>query len=182
MRLATILLLSLCAASVSAADCKSTDIDATQKRLLGANENICETYKGKVLLVTNVASQCGFTPQYEGLEKLYRTYQDRGLVVLGFPSGDFGGQEFASDGEIQEFCKLNFGVSFPMFSKSSVKGDAANPLFKTLSSKTGKQPSWNFNKYLVGRDGKVIAHYPSKVTPDNAELTKAIEAELAKAG
>jgi glutathione peroxidase len=116
------------------------------------------------------------------LEKLYRSYKDQGLVVLGFPSGDFGGQEFASDGEIQEFCKLNFGVSFPMFSKSSVKGDTANPLFKTLSSKTGKQPSWNFNKYLVGRDGKVIAHYPSKVTPDNAELAKAIEAELAKAG
>jgi glutathione peroxidase len=182
MRFLTLLLLALCAAPVFAADCKSTDIDATQKRLLGADENICETYKGKVLLVTNVASQCGFTPQYEGLEKLYRTYKDRGLVVLGFPSADFGGQEFATDGEIQEFCKLNFGVSFPMFSKSVVKGDAANSLFKTLSSKTGKQPSWNFNKYLVGRDGKVIAHYPSKVTPDNAELAKAIEAELAKAG
>lgn len=180
MRFATLLLLSLCAPAAFAIDCKSTDIDATQKRLLGANENVCETYGGKVLLVTNVASQCGFTPQYEGLEKLYQTYKDRGLVVLGFPSGDFGGQEFDSDGEIQEFCKLNFGVSFPMFSKSSVKGDAANPLFKTLATKTGKQPSWNFNKYLVGRDGKVIAHFPSKVAPDNAELTKAIETALQK--
>ncbi len=182
MRLFTLSLLALCAAPVFAADCKSTDIDATHQRLLGAKENICETYTGKVILVTNVASQCGFTPQYEGLEKLYKTYKDRGLVVLGFPSGDFGGQEFASDGEIQEFCKLNFGVTFPMFSKSSVKGDNANVLFKTLSSKTGKQPSWNFNKYLVGRDGKVIAHFGSKTTPESAELTKAVEAALTKSG
>lgn len=182
MRFATILLLSLCAAPVFAADCKSTDIDSSHKRLLGANENICETYHGKVLLVTNVASKCGFTPQYEGLEKLYRDYKDRGLVVLGFPSGDFGGQELASDGEIQEFCKLNFGVTFPLFSKSSVKGEHANALFKALSAKTGKQPAWNFNKYLIGRDGKVIAHFGSRVTPESTELTKAIEAELGKAG
>jgi glutathione peroxidase len=182
MRAYLLLALACFTAPVVAADCKSTDIDATHQRLLGAKENICETYSGRVILVTNVASQCGFTPQYEGLEKLYRTYKDKGLVVLGFPSGDFGGQEFASDGEIQEFCKLNFGVSFPMFSKSSVKGDNANPLFKTLSTKTGKQPSWNFNKYLVGRDGKVIAHFPSKVTPDSAELTKAVETALATSG
>jgi len=180
MRIATIVLLVLCAGPAVAADCKSTDIDATHQRLLGKNENVCEAYGGKVLLVTNVASQCGFTPQYEGLENLYRTYKDRGFVVLGFPSGDFGGQEFASDGEIQEFCKLNFGVSFPLFSKSSVKGANANALFKTLSAKTGQQPSWNFNKYLVGRDGKVIAHFPSKVAPDSAELTKALESALAK--
>jgi glutathione peroxidase len=182
MRFATLLLLSLCAAPVLAADCESTDINTSHKRLLGADENICETYQGKVLLVTNVASKCGFTPQYEGLEKLYRDYKDRGLVVLGFPSGDFGGQELASDGEIQEFCKLNFGVTFPLFSKSSVKGENANALFKTLSAKTGQQPGWNFNKYLVGRDGKVIAHFGSRVTPDSAELTKAIEAELGKSG
>lgn len=182
MRVALLLLMSVCAAPAFAADCKSTDIDTAHKRLLGAEENICETYSGKVLLVTNVASKCGFTPQYEGLEKLYRDYKNRGLVVLGFPSGDFGGQELASDGEIQEFCKLNFGVTFPLFSKSSVKGDNANSLFKTLSAKTGKQPAWNFNKYLVGRDGKVIAHFGSRVAPDSAELTKAIEAALAKTG
>ena len=182
MRFVTIILLSLCATPVLAADCASTDINTTHKRLLGADENICQTYKGKVLLVTNVASKCGFTPQYEGLESLYRSYKDKGLVVLGFPSGDFGGQELASDGEIQEFCKLNFGVSFPLFSKSSVKGENANPLFKTLSTKTGKQPSWNFNKYLVGRDGKVIAHFPSKVEPNSAEITKAIESALAASG
>jgi len=180
MRAAMFLLLSLCAAPLFAADCKSTDINTTHKRLLGADENICQTYSGKVLLVTNVASKCGFTPQYEGLEKLYRDYKDRGLVVLGFPSGDFAGQELATDGGIQEFCKLNFGVTFPMFSKSSVKGENANALFKTLSARTGQQPSWNFNKYLVGRDGKVIAHFGSKVTPQSAELTKAIEAALGK--
>jgi glutathione peroxidase len=183
MRFATIALLgamSMFAAPAFAADCKNSDLNATHQRLLGAKENICETYSGKVVLVTNVASQCGFTPQYEGLEKLYKSYKERGLVVLGFPSGDFGGQEFASDGEIQEFCKLNFGVTFPMFSKSSVKGDNANPLFKTLAAKTGKQPAWNFNKYLVGRDGKVIAHFGSRTTPDSAELTKAIDEALAK--
>ena len=182
MRIVLFMVLSLCAAPLFAADCKSTDIDATHKRLLGADENICETSRGRVLLVTNVASKCGFTPQYEGLEKLYRDYKDRGLVVLGFPSGDFAGQELASDSEIQEFCKLNFGVTFPMFSNSSVKGANANPLFKTLSTKTGKQPAWNFNKYLVGRDGKVIAHFGSRVAPDSSELTKAIEAALAKSG
>ena len=180
MRFATVVLLSLCAAPVFAADCATSDTNTTHKRLLGADENICQTYSGKVLLVTNVASKCGFTPQYEGLEKLYRSYKDQGLVILGFPSGDFGGQELASDAEIQEFCKLNFGVSFPLFSKSSVKGENANALFKTLSAKTGKQPNWNFNKYLVGRDGKVIAHFPSKVEPNSAELTKAIEAALGK--
>lgn len=178
MRVVTTLLLSLCAFSVWAADCRSTDIDVTHKRLLGPEENLCETYGGQVLLVTNVASKCGFTPQYEGLEKLYQTYKDRGLVVLGFPSGDFANQELESDSEIQEFCKLNYGVTFPMFSKSSVKGDQANALFKRLSAKTGKEPNWNFNKYLVGRDGKVIGHFGSRVEPTSDELKQAIEAAL----
>jgi glutathione peroxidase len=181
MRAATIVVLGLLAMDAQALDCAATDIDATQRRLLGGPENICETYHGKVLLVTNVASHCGFTPQYEGLEKLYKQNKDKGLVVLGFPSGDFKEQEFASDAEIAEFCKLNFGVSFPMFTRSSVKGEQANPLFKKLITKTGKEPGWNFNKYLVGRDGKVIAHFDSKVEPDSPELTKAIETALAKA-
>lgn len=165
-----------------ALDCASTDIDATQRRLLGGPENICETYGGKVLLVTNVASHCGFTNQYEGLERLYTANKDKGLVVLGFPSGDFKDQEFDSDEEIAEFCKLNFGVSFPMFTRSAVKGDAANPLFKKLIAQTGQEPGWNFNKYLVGRDGKVIAHFDSKVEPESPELKKAIAAALAKDG
>jgi glutathione peroxidase len=172
---------ALYAGQAAAIDCASSDINASQRRLLGAAENVCENYGGKVILVTNVASHCGFTPQYEGLEKLYKGYKDKGLVVLGFPSGDFGGQEFEEEAQIAEFCKVNFGVSFPLFSKSSVKGDQANPLFKSLIAKTGQEPGWNFSKYLVGRDGKVIAHYTSKVTPDSPELTKAIEAELAKA-
>ncbi len=180
MRVTALAMLSLFAASAGAIDCASTDIDASQRRLLGPSENICQTYGGKVLLVTNVASHCGFTRQYEGLEKLYKAYEGKGLVVLGFPSGDFAGQEFQDEAEIVKFCKQNFGVTFPMFSRSSVKGDAANPLFKELTAKTGKAPTWNFNKYLVGRDGKVIAHFDSKVEPDSAELTKAIEAALAK--
>jgi glutathione peroxidase len=178
MRCALLALLALFAIDVSALDCASTDIDASQRRLLGPSENICQTYGGKVLLVTNVASHCGFTPQYEGLEKLYKENKDKGLVVLGFPSGDFKQQEFESEEQIAEFCKMNFGVTFPMFSKSSVKGEQANPLFKKLIAKTGQEPGWNFNKYLVGRDGKVIAHFGSKVEPGSPELTKAIQAAL----
>ena len=180
MRTAIAILFALCASQAGAIDCASSDIDASQRRLLGPSENVCKNYGGKVLLVTNVASHCGYTPQYEGLEKLYKTYKDQGLVVLGFPSGDFGGQEFEDEAEIAKFCKVNFGVSFPMFSKSSVKGAQANPLFMKLIAKTGEEPAWNFNKYLVGRDGKVIAHYTSKVAPDNPELLMAVEAELGK--
>jgi len=179
MRIAVAIGLCLFSITGLALDCAQTDIDAEQKRLLGAPENICKSYGGKVLLVTNVASHCGFTHQYEGLERLYRDYKDEGLVVLGFPSGDFRDQEFGSDAEIAEFCKLNFGVSFPMFTRSSVKGDDANPLFKKLIAKTGKEPGWNFNKYLVGRDGRVIAHFDSKVEPDSPELLQAIKAALA---
>jgi glutathione peroxidase len=180
MRAVILAVLSFVAINAQALDCASTDIDASQRRLLGEPENICQTYGGKVLLVTNVASHCGFTPQYEGLEQLYKENKDKGLVVLGFPSGDFKDQEFESDEKIAEFCKLNFGVSFPMFTRSSVKGDQANPLFKKLIAKTGKEPGWNFNKYLVGRDGKVIAHFDSKVEPDSPEIAKAVAAALAE--
>ncbi len=170
------------AASQAAAVCKSPLLDKTEKRLLGKSENLCEAYAGKVVLVVNTASQCGYTPQYEGLEALYKTYKDKGLVVLGFPSDQFGGQEFADDQEIAKFCKANFGVSFPMFTKTDVKGDKVNPLFKDLIATTGKTPSWNFNKYLIGRDGKAVLHYGSDTKPQSADLTKAIEAELAKTG
>lgn len=171
--------LMLTSVSVPAAlDCPATDVNVEMRRLLGKPENVCQSYGGKVMLIVNVASHCGFTSQYEGLEKLYATYKDQGLVVLGFPSADFGGQEFEKEEEIAKFCKANFGVSFPMFGRSSVKGEQANPLFKTLSAKTGEAPGWNFNKYLVGRDGKVIAHFPSGAKPDGAEMRKAIEAAL----
>jgi glutathione peroxidase len=178
MRLDLVAVFGMFAMNANALDCASTDIDASQRRLLGASENICDVYGGKVLLVTNVASHCGFTNQYEGLEKLYKENKEKGLVVLGFPSGDFKDQEFESEAQIAEFCKMNFGVTFPMFSKSSVKGDQANPLFKKLITKTGEEPGWNFNKYLIGRDGKVIAHFGSKVEPDSPQLTQAIQAAL----
>ncbi len=170
------------AASQAFAVCQSPLLDKDAKRLLGKTENLCERYAGKVVLVVNTASQCGYTPQYEGLEALYKTYKDQGLVVLGFPSDQFGGQEFGDDQEIAKFCKANFGVSFPLFAKTAVKGSEANPFFKDLTAATGQPPSWNFNKYLIGRDGKTVQHYGSKTQPQAAELVKAVEAALSKAG
>ena len=140
-------------------------------------QSLCQ-YAGKVLLVVNTASYCGFTPQYEGLEKLHARYRDRGLVVLGFPSNDFA-QEKASNKEIADFCENTFGVKFPMFGKSAVRGSDANPLFRQLAAQTGKAPSWNFNKYLIGRDGKVLAHYGSTTRPDDPAFVKAVEQQLA---
>lgn len=177
MRALFLAALLFAAPAVHAADCAGSDLNTDQRRLLGQNENLCQTYGGKAVLVVNVASKCGYTPQYEGLEKIYQTYKDRGLVVLGFPSGDFMGQEFGEEEEIAKFCKVNYGVTFPLYGKSSVKGKDANPLFKTLAAKS-EAPGWNFNKYLVGRDGKLVEHYGSKVKPDNADLVKAIEAAL----
>jgi glutathione peroxidase len=141
-------------------------------------QNLCQ-YAGKVLLVVNTASKCGFTPQYEGLEALNAKYGPQGLVVLGFPSGDFGGQELKDSKEIADFCFNTYGVKFPMFSKSSVKGSAANPLYVQLIQATGKTPGWNFHKYLVGRDGKPLGSYGSNVTPTAPTLVAEIEKALA---
>ena len=138
---------------------------------------LCQ-YAGKVLLVVNTASYCGFTPQYKGLEALYGQYKDRGLVVLGFPSNDFA-QEKGSNKEIADFCENTFGVKFPMFGASSVRGEAANPLFKQLAAQTGREPKWNFYKYLVGRDGRVVASYTSMTAPQDKDLVQAIEKQLA---
>ena len=137
---------------------------------------LCQ-YAGKVLLVVNTASYCGYTPQYKGLEALYDKYKGRGLVVLGFPSNDFE-QEKGSNKEIAEFCENTYGVKFPMFAASHVKGAKANAFFRQLSKATGQEPEWNFYKYLVGRDGKVLAVYPSKVAPDSPELLAAIEKQI----
>ena len=135
-------------------------------------------YAGKVSLVVNVASQCGFTPQYAGLEKLYAEQKARGVVVLGFPSNDFGGQEPGSPEEIAMFCKKNYGVTFPLFSKVVTKvGPEQSPIYAFLG-KGGQLPSWNFAKYVVGKDGKVLAFFPSKVTPESKELHDAIDAAL----
>jgi len=140
-------------------------------------------YRGKVLLIVNVASKCGFTRQYAGLEKLYQDYQDQGLVVLGFPANNFMRQEPGENDEIESFCKLNFGVDFPLFAKISVRGKDINPLFAWLTSKqenpefAGKV-SWNFNKFLISRDGRLINRFDSRVEPRSDQLVKAIEAAL----
>ena len=137
------------------------------------------SYKGKVTLVVNVASKCGYTPQYDGLEKLHKELAPKGFAVLGFPSNDFGGQEPGTAAEIQEFCRLTYGVTFPMFEKSVTKaGPGQSPIYAYLGQ-TGNLPAWNFSKYLIGKDGKVIAFYPSKVKPDAPELRDAIAKALA---
>ncbi|MBA2962938.1 MULTISPECIES: glutathione peroxidase [Ramlibacter] len=141
-------------------------------------QNLCQ-YAGKVLLVVNTASYCGFTPQYQGLEALYGRYRERGLVVLGFPSNDFA-QETGSNREIADFCESTFGVKFPMFGKSAVRGRDANPLFKELAARTGRAPAWNFHKYLVARDGTVVAQYSSLTAPDDRAFVAAIENLLAR--
>ena len=141
-----------------------------------APQNLCQ-YAGKVVLVVNTASYCGYTKQYEGLEKLYAKYGSRGLVVLGFPSNDFK-QEAESAKEIADLCYNTYGVKFPMFAKTVVSGPNANPLHASLAKQTGKEPKWNFTKYLIGRDGKVIEYFPSKVAPEDAQLVSKIEAAL----
>ena len=137
-------------------------------------------YQGKVLLVVNTASQCGYTPQYEGLEKLYKRYKDKGLVVMGFPSNDFGAQEPGSNKEIAQFCEVNYGVSFPMFSKSPVAKGAVNPFYQKLAQASGSRPQWNFHKYLVDRKGEKVLAYESGVEPGDAKLVKEIERLLAQ--
>ena len=141
-------------------------------------QNLCQ-YAGKVVLVVNTASYCGFTNQYEGLEALYAKYGSKGLVVLGFPSNDFGKQEPGNSKEIADFCYNTYGVKFPMFAKSVVSGPAPNPLYADLIKQTGKTPAWNFHKYLIDRHGKVVDSFPSKVTPDDKKLVGAVEKALA---
>jgi glutathione peroxidase len=138
------------------------------------------TYKGKIALVVNVASQCGYTPQYEGLEALYKKYKDKGFVILGFPANNFGGQEPGSNAEIKTFCTRKFSVDFPMFSKISVKGSDQAPLYHYLTKTGGGEIQWNFTKFLVDRDGKVIQRFESAVEPGAPEMLKAVEAALAK--
>jgi glutathione peroxidase len=142
-----------------------------------APQNLCQ-YAGKVVLVVNTASYCGFTSQYEGLEALYAKYQPKGLVVLGFPSNDFGNQEPGDSKQIADFCFNTYGVKFPMFSKSSVSGKEANPLHAELAKITGTAPKWNFYKYLIDRNGNVVGSYNSRVAPNDAKLVGAIEKAL----
>lgn len=141
-------------------------------------QNLCQ-YSGKVLLVVNTASYCGFTSQYEGLEQLYARFKDKGLVVLGFPSNQFGSQEPGSSKEIADFCFNTYGVKFPMFAKSDVKGDNANALYVDLARATGTTPKWNFYKYVVDRSGKPVDSFSSLTTPNDGKLVKLLEKLLA---
>jgi glutathione peroxidase len=135
-------------------------------------------YKGKVALVVNVASKCGYTKQYKGLESLYREYKDKGFEILGFPSNDFGAQEPGTEAEIKSFCSLTYDVTFDMFSKVKVSGSDMTDAYKYLTETTGSQVKWNFNKFLVDKEGKVVKYYPSSVSPEDAELRKDIDALL----
>jgi glutathione peroxidase len=171
-------------------------------RINGAADTLA-AHKGKVLLVVNVASKCGLTPQYEGLEKLYQTYKDQGLEILGFPANDFGAQEPGSHEEIVEFCQLNYGVSFPLYAKAPVTGPEKQPLYAALIEEAptklgdvegmkerfkgyGMTPNedpevlWNFEKFLIGKDGSVVGRFAPAMTPQDPALVSAIEAELAK--
>src|SRR5210317_1503759 len=160
--------------------CQSALLDHDFRRLASTEEvNLCEAYSGKVLLVVNTASKCGNTPQYDGLEDLYSEYGEQGLVVLGFPSNDFMGQEPGTEEQIEEFCRLTYGVEFPMFEKTTVKGSDAHPFYASLAESAGTYPTWNFHKYLIGRDGQVIAEFSPRTQPDNAELVSAIQSALA---
>lgn len=145
----------------------------------GKPRSLCE-FSGRVLLVVNTASRCGYTGQYAALEKLQETYGPRGLTVLGFPSNDFGNQEPGSNKDIAEFCSMTYGVRFPMFSKTAVKNEPREPFYSDLIKATGSAPAWNFHKYLIGRDGRSVSAFPSSVAPDAQVLVREIEAALAK--
>jgi glutathione peroxidase len=149
-------------------------LDRSMDTIHDRPQSLCE-YAGKVLLVVNTASQCGYTPQYEGLEALYRKYKARGLVVLGFPSNDFGGQEPGSNKEIAAFCVNQYAIDFPMFAKTELK---KNPLYADLAKATGASPRWNFHKFLVARDGRRVQSFDTRVAPEDPRLAAAIEALL----
>ena len=153
--------------------------DFTVTTIDGKEQSLSQ-YRGKSLLIVNVASRCGFTPQYKGLEALYQKYKDRGLVVLGFPANNFMGQEPGTNEEIKEFCSLNYGVTFPMFAKISVKGADIHPLYKYLTeqSEAPNAISWNFNKFLVDRNGRVVAYWGSRTAPESKELIAKVEEAL----
>lgn len=182
-----ILTLSLIAteagAQVAPSQAGGTGIYAFTLADIDGNPTSLSSFKGKVLLIVNVASRCGYTYQYEGLEALYARYKDRGLVILGIPSNDFLGQEPGSNADIKQFCTLTYGVSFPMFSKAVVKGAGIHPLYGYLTSKKangafGGAISWNFNKFLVGRDGATLARFDSKEEPGSAAVAAAVERAL----
>jgi glutathione peroxidase len=177
----SLLLRSILPSLLVAMSAAAADLQSIPVKDIDGKDTSLKAYSGKVLLVVNVASKCGYTRQYEGLEALYRKYKDRGLVVLGFPSNDFGGQEPGTEAEIKTFCSSKFDVTFPLFSKIHVKGDGQHPLYAALTGSESPMPGqvkWNFGKFLVGKDGKMIARYDSKTEPDDAKLAETIEQAL----
>ncbi len=155
-------------------------LDVSMRPLAGKESiKLCDKFDGKVLLIVNTASKCGFTPQYEGLEAMHAKYADQGFAVLGFPSNEFMGQEPGSEADIKEFCTLTYGVKFPMFEKTTVKGDDASVLYKRLKEASGDQPGWNFHKYLIDRNGRVVKSYGSRTAPDDKELVAKVEELIA---
>jgi glutathione peroxidase len=160
-------------AAVAAANCPAL-LDHRVKTLKGQGADLCD-YSGKVVLVVNTASFCGYTPQYKGLESLYQKYRAQGLVVLGFPSNDFGAQEPGTNEQVADFCERTYAVKFPMFDKSVVKGAGAGPVYQGLIAASGEAPKWNFHKYLIGRDGKLLESFASKVAPEDPKLVSAVE-------
>ncbi len=162
----------------SPADCANIYQFTVPELLNNTPVNFCEAYQGKVLLIVNTASKCAFTGQYEGLEKLYAEFKDRGLVVLGFPSNQFAGQEPGTAEEIQNFCRLTYGVQFPMFAKSQVRKKGADPIWRYLGETSGTYPKWNFYKYLINRNGEVVEVFSSITSPDTQRFRKAIQALL----
>ena len=184
LNLLTILVMavSLSTVSLTFADSGQDECPKTldfSMRTLGGDTivRLCEKYRGQVVMVVNTASKCGFTPQYEGLEALYRKYKKQGFVVLGFPSNDFGEQEPGTEKQIKKFCKLTYGVEFPMFEKTKVLKRHADPLYQTLGTIAGEFPEWNFHKYLINRSGKLVASFNSRVKPQSDAITGKI-AEL----
>jgi glutathione peroxidase len=183
---ATAVFLAGCAIVATAEEKKMASPLSIKMKDIDGKEMDLAKYKGKVVLIVNVASQCGYTPQYKGLQELYTKYEKEGLIVLGVPANDFGKQEPGSEQEIKEFCSSKYMVTFPMTSKVVVKGADKTDLYKVLLAATpdtsGKvsEVSWNFEKFLIGRDGKVTGRFKSKVAPDSEELTKAIKTELDK--
>jgi glutathione peroxidase len=147
--------------------------------ILGEKEDLCQ-YAGKVVLVVNTASYCGYTPQYKGLQTLNERYKSKGLVILGFPSNDFGAQEPGSNKEIADFCDRTYAVKFPMFAKTAVKDAGGSPVFDALAKATGQRPKWNFHKYLVARDGTMAVSFPSKVDPESPEFVSKLEELLGR--
>ena len=169
-------LISLLFVAVNAMAACPSLLDRTMDTIHEKPQSLCE-YAGKVVLVVNTASQCGYTPQYEGLETLYRKYKDRGLVVLGFPANDFGGQEPGSNKEISAFCVNQYAIDFPMFAKIDLK---KSPLYSELTKATGSAPRWNFHKYLIDRSGKQVQSFDTKVEPNDPRLVSAVEKLLSQ--